>query len=268
MLLKPANAQFSTWEPAVNACINQCPGANYDQRVGVGKTSHQVYSGAIAISWKSTSFGTYSYFSNWNSTESLFDGSYFNPGRVNGFYLLRRYCNPNGKWNNPEVLCSANGGAVGKASYFDTEVESGYKNSVSVDGKSLTGSCSSGYTVSASAPVRKCSYQSGNSYIDRVYLELTSASDCVRSCDLPSGFSSGSAVYNGAETKLVAGQKINISCKSGFGKQASGTTRQVAVGETDVCEAAGETNRTTILPSLSCQIDGSLALESDCSACN
>jgi hypothetical protein len=177
----------SVWGATINGCINQCPGATEDNRIGAGITSHQTSSGNINISWDATPLGQDAYKSNWANPET-FNASFFSPqNRSNGNYLLRRHCGTDGKWSDPEVMCSANNGQIGNANYLlPSPTPVGFANSIVAGTGTVTGSCvSSNYWKSnldtGALPKMACLFDSGanSGKIDKVYLALTDGTlDC------------------------------------------------------------------------------------------
>lgn len=192
----------SVWGAVSNGCINRCPGVdpvsgvNLDPRIGVGITTHPFRSAGAAanytkqVSWPSTELGQYAYATNWEGLETLFNAAQFaGPSKTNRYYLLRRFCNNNGKWSNPEAMCSANDGQIGYAKY-NKNADPGYPNSL-VAGSEATvaGVClNQNYWYSNRnqdpAPRKQCLFADANKYIDRVYLDFANGTkDCEeKSC--------------------------------------------------------------------------------------
>jgi hypothetical protein len=75
-----AQTVAGVWGPAINGCINKCPGADVDRRLNVGVTNHAGRNGTITINWPSADLGTYAYKTNWSppGIESMLNGTYFN----------------------------------------------------------------------------------------------------------------------------------------------------------------------------------------------
>lgn len=198
-----AGAMATVWGAVTNGCINKCPGADVDPRIGVGTTTHPLrssLSGVINLIWASTDLGQYAYVSSWTQLQSQFNASYFQGSstmsRTNNHYLVRRYCNLNGKWSDPEPMCAANDGQISNAKYFSSASPAGFQNSIPAGAtQTVGGVCvSSSYWTSARgtgpAPLRKCVFADANRYIDRVYLELTNGTlDCeLKTCTAYTGF--------------------------------------------------------------------------------
>jgi hypothetical protein len=172
----------SVWGSVVNGCINQCPGADVDTRVGVGITNHTTSTGNISFSWPSTPFGEDAYMSNFNDN---LDASYFFNGRTNTYYLVKRRCNANGTWSAPQVMCAANNGQMDNSKYDLNSGISGYADSIEAGSSTtITGSCASAafwkYNYNTgSFPQKKCFFAAGNNHIDKVYLDfVNSTHDC------------------------------------------------------------------------------------------
>ncbi len=186
-----AGATAGVWGATINGCINQCPGADVDSRIGVGVTTHRLSNGtSIEARWASTELGQYAYITNWAGEESMLNASYFNGStRITGTYLLRRLCNrATGKWDEPTAMCSANGGEVSKATYFIDSLAAGYANSIVAgdSSQSVSGKCLPEYWFhnrgsATEAPIRQCLFADNEKYIDKVYLELASGKhNCER----------------------------------------------------------------------------------------
>lgn len=264
---------YSVWSGVSNPCIDQCPGAEVDSRIGVGVTTHPLKSslnGTTNISWKSTPLGQYAYVTNWNGQESLFNAVYFQATslvpRTNGYYLMRRFCNNNGKWSDPEPLCSTNDGQIDNAKYFDANSPAGYKNSIAVGGaETVRGYCvSDRYWNSnhgtGAAPQKKCSYADSNNHIDRVYLDFANnTKDCeLKTCPSYAGWTGtrgkiSPANFSATDPRFVAGSgQISGSCLNNA-KNSDDKTVYTSL-------AAGGT-----LPHINCQADGTWSAPSDAS---
>jgi len=238
----------SVWANVVNGCINQCPGASVDSRIGVGVTSHSTSAGAVNIEWPSTELNQYAYVTNWNGLETLFDASYFAQGRANGYYLLRRYCNANGKWENAEPMCSANNGLIGNANYSASST--GYKNSIKAGDPTdvVTGACTVNYwkynTDQGALPQRQCVYSSGNQYIDKTYLALSSAThDCEMIVCPPYSYVGARVSFNiPASASRTINSQFQGSCTNQDDTTGTVTSASVGTGlvpPTVTCQANG-----------------------------
>lgn len=242
----------SVWTKTINPTINKCPGAAMDSRKGVGITTHPISnttSKTIDISWPDGTFGQYSYMTNWGGNASDFNAQYFVQNRTNGFYLLRRYCNTNAKWSDPEVMCNANNGQIGNATYYNSTANANstgkYPNSVAAADatQTLTGTCISGYwkynNNTGAAPLRKCVYNDANNYIDKTYLTLTSSTNDCESLKC-------------APRAATTSASVNFAAVTGY--SAVGT--QIA----GVCNASHSPFAYrlygAVAPTVSCQADG------------
>lgn len=210
----------SVWTSAVNACINKCPGADYDSRMGVGITSHEGKDGRIILRWPDGQFGRYSYVTNWNGQPEHLTAADFKENRTNRFYLVKRFCNPDGKWDDPEPLCSTNEGVIGRAKYHDSSKNSGYQNSIVADTSDrIEGSCVDGNWKSNNdqgpLPKRRCTApkQNGELIINETYLKLSNGTaDCE-----PIKCGPKNEIYN---NKVIVdingyhsvGQQISLQC--------------------------------------------------------
>ncbi len=229
----------SQWGAVVNACINQCPGSDVDQRIGVGITTHPVSygSGSINLQWPSTPLGQDAYLSNFTGSAN-FDASYFSQASAHQFYLVKRRCNADGSWSEPEAMCAANGGQVGNAFYDINAATNGYEDSIPVSlaasiNETIAGTCRANYWHSNfnqdAAPTRACLYEDENlRQIDRTYLALVnSTSDCEqRRCPEISGILGSRAsipfvAYN--DNRTMQNQRIYGTCLNGQ-QNSSGQT--------------------------------------------
>lgn len=265
----------SVWATVVNGCINKCPGADADSRVGVGSTIHAKSNGNILINWSSTRLGEWDYKTNWIGSVTDFNASYFNSAeRTNGYYLLRRKCNSNGKWSDPEVMCSLNDGQINNAKYFVRDKLPGLENSIPVGTYSSASDsqCVSGYWAkhinnnytSAQPPQRKCTYGL-NQFIDKTYLDLSSSPSPL-DCELVT-----CPTYN----YLGPRSKFNVTQRKNVNTQIQGTclndelnsTPPVINGVIPAGRTQVKTNTawSTVPPTISCQADGTWSnIQDDC----
>lgn len=254
-LCKPGQTQSgvsaSVWANVNNGCINKCPGYDVDTREGVGATTHQTSIGSVTLQWPSTNLGADAYITNWNGVESQFSAQYFIQGRTNNYYLVKRHCNMDGKWSDPQPMCMANSGQIANATYQKSATAAGYVNSVvagdSSAGQTLTGQCIANYwkynNDTGALPQRNCVFASGNNYIDKVYLELKSGTnDCEQKKCPPI------AAYKGTRTKFTA-----VSGYSPIGTQLLGTC---LMNETNSANATMYTTQSGVAPTRNCQTDG------------
>jgi len=238
----PNGYTSSVWGGVVNGCINQCPGATVDSRIGVGVTQHNTAgSGQISVNWPSTPLGQDAYMSNWNN-EATLDASFFLQGRLNNsnvpnnIYLLRRHCGMDGKWSTVDVMCSANNGQINNSTYMlPSPTPTGFKNSVAVGGSRVTGVCVSNLFWTANfgteaAPQMACVYDSGanSNKIDRVYLTLANGThDCeLRRCPTRAAIKTTRSTIpavDATDPRTVPGQQVFGSCLNGT-TNVNGTT--------------------------------------------
>ena len=202
------------WAVTQNGCIDGCQGYAEDPTEGIGLTTLPSSKGNIAIQWNKTSLGGYSYYQSPDSNCSVLDASKFQPRRTNGCYRLKRYCNLNGRWDNPVPMCMANNGQIGFATYREND------DFIVNDGKITTGSCIDKYMPTNNIfPKRQCTYKDGNNDIDETYFALTSnTSDCVPlSCNVQTGLKSpdGNSWYLKSSTTLYYSDKLYLSCVKG-----------------------------------------------------
>ncbi len=218
------------FDPAQNSCINKCQGGAKDPVNGV--TTHPSSTGTKTIIWPDTNLGEDAYMSD---VENL-DANHFQQGRTNGHYLLSRHCNSNnGTWSSPKILCAANQGQIGNATYniVGQSVPSN-PNSIVVAGGAVNGTCVSGYWAHNlnldPLPSRQCSYANSANNIDEVFLQLVdNSNDCeLTSCSIKSGdlYGSGSqyAVYKCTSRRIT----ICSSFCGGFFGSCHCTTKTAA----------------------------------------
>lgn len=219
------SSTYRIWRAPTNPCINQCPGASQDNRIGVGRTTHSTSSGSINIDWPATDFGQVAYISNWTGPEANLNASHFIQGRTNGLYLLKRRCGANGRWEDPEPMCALNNGIVGSANFSSTATR-GYVDSIqsytsaehaaraTITGfETVTGVCSVPLTINpterarilglisgltSATPVLYCKIPGTN--IDQTYLERSSGSNC--------------GVCNAPTTPTAVNARLHISASS------------------------------------------------------
>lgn len=220
-------AKVSVWGDTINGCINKCPSATDDARIGVGRTSHNATSGNLILDWPSGNFNEYTYLTNWESEQSLFNASYFQKDRNgNKYYLVRRFCNSNGRWSDPEPMCSVNNGQIEKAKYNITTVSlAGYKNSLVAGSASIAqGSCIPSNWKSnnnqGALPQRSCIFKDANKNIDETYLELVNnTKDCeaIKCKPIPANtYSSSRASIPAVTAYSPTGSQIKGTCKATY----------------------------------------------------
>lgn len=173
------------WTATSSRCINKCPGANSDPRIGVGVTRHNIHSQSLGIlnkdiSWPESNLGQWVYAVSSSQGETFSAGN--NPdlkgqtvshyidytdsngeGRTNGSFIVARKCGYNGKWEDPIVQCSGQQGlsADGTATYDGTT-----RNNVkTVDVGSVIGGSTGGrITATRTKTDSKESCVAGSSY--------------------------------------------------------------------------------------------------------
>lgn len=230
----PNNLGLTTnvWTSAVNGCINQCPGFAQDPRISIGLTKHPTSQGQISIQWPATDLGQYAYVSNFNNVANL-DASYFEKtgdqprSSNNTYYLLRRYCGTDGKWQFPETTCAANNGQIGNARYDKDPLISGGGDAIttpiggSAAVETVTGTCITNYWKHdfdrSAAPQRGCFYEDANLNIDQVYLGLVNGfNDCEeRRCPARAatlGDRSSTPAISLTDSRTIQGAKVLATC--------------------------------------------------------
>ncbi len=277
------------WYPASSICINSCPGYDDDSRVGVGATTHNTKNGSITIQWPRAELNSWIYASNAGiSATPNFNGqdaSYYSDQlRNNGYYMVARKCNSNGKWDTPIPQCVTNGGVItGSNAIYSNSVRTISGTSTSsgtinvgdtIDGSSgdtaTSTTCSSGYyqkgkDSNTSLPISSytCEYSDSSKKIDQTYFKYSSGDPCQVYCAAPTNgqdFGNGSE-YNGSSSSyILAGGSLNLSCKSGYG-HAFGS------GSDSTC-GTSVSDRSSSPPSITCQSNGTWSnISNDCAAC-
>jgi hypothetical protein len=237
----------NVWSPTSSRCINKCPGSEQDPRINVGKTAHTLSDGSVVeVLWGEEVLGNYQTRTNCDDGTGLqFSAATFTENRTNGCYLLRRKCNANGKWSDPEPMCVAtNGGQIGNAIYSVTNPSTSSRlNNAAVVGSATraTGTCINNYWTSnrgqRSRPQRTCSYGknadgSSNTFIDKVYWRMTGSSrDCEQiTCLAPKD----QIIYDDTNTSTsTANTRASISITSTW---VGGTVRELS------CSPNGDIN--------------------------
>lgn len=223
----------SIWEAAKDPCVDYCPGAVDDPRIGIGKTQHPTSSGTITVDWDRTPLGSTAYIPNENSL----DAADFGDGN-NSNYLLKRICGTNGLWEDPIPMCSGNSGQIGNAIYSGGNLEVGSSSY-------LTGTCVAGYenpigeivtthtgtsfwtgntytyetteSVDLDAPTRQCVYKNSSNNIDEMFLEVDDDGDCgLITCRIANGDTFGRAYANN-DYILYPGDNKTLYCSSSNG---------------------------------------------------
>lgn len=242
-------AEVSVWGAAINPCINRCPGAESDPRIGVGRTQHQTLDGEVVVDWNEGDFNQYSYLTNWQAEPEHFTAAEFRKGRTNRYYLMRRFCNNDGKWSEPEPLCSANNGRLGNAAYYLNSKSPGYQNSIAVlTNEKVAGICTEGnWTHNLGKdenPITQCLYEeiNGKQLIDKTYLEYA---DGTKDCEK----------IRCAINEAFVGLRVKFEQTGVFetGQQLSGTclnNEQNSQGQTVFGLLKG------VAPTISCNEDG------------
>ncbi len=255
-------AEVSVWTATINPCINKCPSAETDPRIGVGKTKHQTLDGEITINWPDGEFGKYTYITNWTAEEEHLSATEFQQNRTNRFYLLKRFCGNDGKWQDPLPLCSANNGRIGNATYYRNDANPGYENSIAVSSQEkVEGICTARNWESGNgedkAPTRECLTQelNGQQIIDRTYLSLA---DGTKDCE------------------EITCPILNDLAKSGTSNDRADliTNRRYRIGEVAQASCVNSDSRgiwTTLsegsIPQRICQEDGSWSELSSYNSC-
>ncbi|MDA0902006.1 MAG: hypothetical protein O3B09_01165 [Proteobacteria bacterium] len=275
------------WSTEVlNPCVNQCPGADIDSRIGVGITKHNIANSSgtlnsVDVSWPSTDFGGDRI--EYVCEGSSFDASLFNENRTDNCYFLKRVCgngtngSAKGVWQEPIPICIANDGALGNATYKKGTNE-GINNYVEL-GQSVSGQCLSDKSYYADpAPSRTCQYSAGNNQaINRLELKLTN-DDCQEmTCRITNGQTFGNSKYTGPTQDIsVSNTPINLSCaNSDYGRAITGETNTAEASEYCGIPQGSITDRSNFAPSVKCEFDPDAtspsgkfsAVANDCEPC-
>lgn len=261
----------AVWKNAYPSCINKCPGAATDSRIGVGITKHKLSDGNyIYLEWGDLSPG---------ESQILYSSipqtaSDYSPNHALGIYAVKRTCGTNYKWESYSVngvteyvkpQCSSRSGTINNSN----NAISGTSDTVD-ENTILTASCGSGYAISTTtnSPQYKCRANSNNlRHIDEFYYEKTGGEDCKKTCALPSKdtlFGNGSKYVDGASGTKFEGDKITLACQAGYGKALDSD-----LSNSDSNCGRVATDRTNISPTTTCLSTGlwSSSVSNDCSAC-
>jgi hypothetical protein len=282
------------WYAAYSECINRCPGAAEDERIGVGVTKHNTNAGQISISWNSTPLNTWAYVnSNLGQTEvtpnlSGHDASLYSTiNRTNGKFILARKCNANGKWSDPVPQCVTNGGVIsGSNAVYDTSSSTHVDSkTIDVNGSTIASATScitgggyyqTGKDTGTLEPIStySCEYSNSDNKIDQTYFKYISGSECRVYCYASTSTNFGTkdsnniykSTYTGSAKYVENGDYLNLTCNEG---QNYGREKLTAQGSTDVT-SCGRTSkwRSTNPPKALCNSDGSWgSVLNQCDAC-
>lgn len=274
----------NVWTTPSSSCINSCPGATVDTRIGVGKTQHPSSSGTLTIDWPTTPFGETAYVTNPGgySTNSAPPTTFvsqqsaanYDDTRATGYYALSRVCNSNGSWGPVVVQCASNGGTINASNAnYDTTT-----HTVPVGSSPTTSACISGYYRGNEnvSPISNytCQYKDSANKIDETHYVIVtdaSAKPCEQYCQITTstftnrGSTTSSYPTNigGVNTKLVSiGSSLTLACKANYGS--------VIIGGSNTPFAncgRSPSSRSPNGPILSCGAGASISFSNDCSAC-
>ncbi len=265
------------WEAAYPSCVNKCPGATIDSRIGVGRTQHKLSNGStITLNWNDANPGETQVLA---SPISLTDhnASNYDSNRNNGFYIVSRTCGSNLRWETYTVngtketvkpLCSGKSGSLN-----NTNATFSSTSDTINEGETITGSCNASYGTRTTNPVYKCQQKDNNRYIDQFYYAQSGGGTCIRVCSIPSvgtntipQFGSNGSYYAGGESgNKYVGDTITLSCISDYGKAIDNDS-----GTSDDSCGRIAIDRTNISPTAACGLDGNWSIVNngkDCSAC-
>ena len=263
--LVTAGGAANVWTNTSSSCINYCPGADIDPRIGVGNTRHNTTYGGITISWPSTKYGQWVFAD--NPTISQQDASHYFQNRNNKYYSLARYCNPiTRKWDSAIPQCATNNGIISSENMqFNSPFPRVPINSIA------QGNCVSGYYPSnhGLSPLSKykCYYKDIKANIDEVYLKHDSGESCKLYCKITSGQEFGNSRYDGKNSLIDVGQRAELACKNENGSQISGGERTNASYDCRRGENGIKSDRNSEPPYVECKRDGSWSLNNNCSPC-
>jgi hypothetical protein len=204
---------------------------------------------------------------------------------------LARKCNANThKWDDPIPQCVANNGTImGSNALYDSSnhyvpVVSPFGSSPTISNSATIKKCMEGYlpsnyiSDSSKSAIQDyvCSYKDGSKHIDQVYFNALadSGKKCVKYClksALPTGYT-----YSGNEY-IEAGTPIDLGCPTGYGKAIDNQLpptlwhlQNPDIPRPDFDNSCGRDayDRTTLLPTITCNADGSWGTVSNpCVAC-
>ena len=285
------------WHPADSKCINSCPSGNYDPRLNVGITEHQIYDASspnntrkFYINWPSGTLGQWMFKTNTGfsygtppTTLTGLDASHFsndlstNPeGRTNAKYIIARKCGADGRWEDAQPHCATNNGRIAgsNAKYNSSSIT----NSSTIEVASsdvATGVCSpspsyfpKGYDTGSPEAVSSytCEYHdTTNKNIDQVYFKHKEGYPCEIYCYAEDDQIFGNAHNSSGDKYVKAGQYLNLNCNAGYGKAIGGPA-----GSDSTC-GRNATDRTGTNPSILCSSattgSWSSTVTNNCSEC-
>jgi hypothetical protein len=272
----------SVWTSTSSVCVNGCPGYDIDSRIGVGVTRHSTRKfGLINVEWRTTKFN------NW--AEAVVKGSFdtnhaptINPSlenqnathysgnnrSTNGYYVLSRYCNSDGKWSEPIPSCATNNEVISgsNAKYNNPpekvgvgEIASGYCNN-------SAGYYKANYDKIPVARYR-CQYRDSNKNLDELYFEKFDGEPCEEYCKIENGKEFGNSKYYGENRLLKKSDWLTLSCKENYGSQEIGGSRDVESGNLN-CGRRYSTDRNSQGPAIQCSGANQIGrLDRDCTPC-
>ncbi|MBU6338826.1 MAG: hypothetical protein KGQ36_02515 [Rickettsiales bacterium] len=263
----------AVWKDPYPACINKCPGAATDSRVGVGVTKHKLSNNSfVYLEWSDANPGESQII--YSSTpQNVAD---YSPNHSAGVYAVKRTCGPDYKWKTYNVggvteyvkpQCSSRSGNIINTNTISSSPTDTINENVAL----TTVACISGYgskTTPPQFPQFTCQ-ANGNRfrYIDQFYYNKTGGRDCVKTCDLPSNghtFGNGSQYNGGASGTKFEGDTITLACRSGYGKKIDSNYSTF-----DNTCGINALDRTNVSPTTTCLNTGewSNSVTNDCDIC-
>jgi len=273
------------WHPADSKCITKCPSGNYDPRLDVGITQHQIYDSTEAtktkkfyISWPEVTLGQWAFKTNTGTINGM-DASHFsndpvaNPdGRNNGKYIVARKCGLDGKWEDPQPHCATNGGYItGSNAVYNSESISNSSTLEVASQDVATGSCSpappyypTGQDTGSPQPVSSytCEYHDANQNIDQVFFDYKEGDPCEAYCQATDDQTFQNAYNNSGSQYVKSGEYLALTCSSGYGKALGSSGSDSTCGRT-------ATDRISTNPSVLCNANGtwSSGVTNNCYEC-
>lgn len=227
----------NVWTGTSSRCVNYCPGADTDPRIGAGATQHILANGTtITINWPQANVsGQWAYATGILNAVSVTldspnltqtDASFFSGNtRNNGHFAIARYCNPTThKWDAPIVQCvTKNGQITDSNAQYNTPtnlIADDAATTTVPQSKIATGACITGYykqNYDTGALSRyKCVAKDAGKKIDQYYFSKIDGDPCKRYCKLNPNQVIGNSMYVnsgsscGATNAACAASKVVI----------------------------------------------------------
>lgn len=283
---------FSTyWSTAYPACIKKCPGADTDDRIGVGVTKHQLSDlSYVYIRWPDLDPGTSHVI--YSQTPSLQNVSnYGDVNTTNDIFAIKRECDAatytwktytvgsNTEYVVPQCSSRNSGADNSTADIVNSYARFGIgpSNSTLDEGRVITArNCIDTYGNAASEmPQYECVAKDSNRYIDQFYYREKSGSPtCIKTCQANQNqnYGAGSKYTSTSGQYFPGDPALDLVCQSGYGHKlgtptCSGNTCNSNVKQCGRRVNSTDNSRIAQNPTMTCQADGSWSVLNDCQEC-